>query len=129
MEKFSTTTISDAFYKLKPPASTGGYIPDLNLVAGAQKLTGPVFPVKFAYKTADATATKEHFVDACPSNAILLLCPPKDATNACLGGLLATAAAAKSIRGVVANGRVRDLDELEESGLTVRAAVFLLPTL
>lgn len=126
MVDFSTTTISDAFYKLKPAADTGGYLPDLKLFAGSQCLSGPIYPVQFEYKDANPAQMDEHFVDACPPGSVLLLCPPRDATNACFGGLLATAAKTQCIAGVVANGRVRDLDELEHSGLSVSVVLPLL---
>lgn len=119
MADFSTTTISDALYKLCPAADTGGYLPDLKLFAGSHCLSGPVFPVQFEYKWSNPAPMAEHFVDACPPGSVLLLCPPSDATNACFGGLLASSAKTKSIAGVVANGRVRDLEELESSGMSV----------
>lgn len=121
MTPISSTTISDAFYKLDPKPSTGGYLPDLHSFTGSQTLSAPVFPIKFVYKDSGTAPLRQHFVDLCPEGHILLLCPPENATNACFGGLLATAAAAQSVAGVVANGRVRDLDELEDSGLTIFA--------
>ena len=126
MTPISSTTISDAFYKLDPKPSTGGYLPDLHSFTGSQTLSAPVFPIKFVYKDSGTAPLHQHFVDLCPEGHILLLCPPEDSTNACFGGLLATAAAAQSVAGVVANGRVRDLDELEDSGLTVSLASLLL---
>ncbi|EIM21044.1 RraA-like protein [Wallemia mellicola CBS 633.66] len=121
MTPISSTTISDAFHKLDPKPSTGGYLPDLHSFTGSQTLSAPVFPIKFVYKDSGTAPLRQHFVDLCPEGHILLLCPPEDSTNACFGGLLATAAAAQSVAGVVANGRVRDLDELEDSGLTIFA--------
>ncbi|TIB90934.1 RraA-like protein [Wallemia mellicola] len=121
MTPISSTTISDAFHKLDPKPSTGGYLPDLHSFTGSQTLSAPVFPIKFVYKDSGTAPLRQHFVDLCPEGHILLLCPPEDSTNACFGGLLATAAAAQSVAGVVANGRIRDLDELEDSGLTIFA--------
>ncbi|TIB81598.1 RraA-like protein [Wallemia mellicola] len=121
MTPISSTTISDVFHKLDPKPSTGGYLPDLHSFTGSQTLSAPVFPIKFVYKDSGTAPLRQHFVDLCPEGHILLLCPPEDSTNACFGGLLATAAAAQSVAGVVANGRVRDLDELEDSGLTIFA--------
>ncbi|TIB73967.1 hypothetical protein E3Q24_00883 [Wallemia mellicola] len=121
MTPISSTTISDAFHKLDPKPSTGGYLPDLHSFTGSQTLSAPVFPIKFVYKDSGTAPLRQHFVDLCPEGHILLLCPPEDSTNACFGGLLATAAAAQSVAGVVANGRVRDLDELKDSGLTIFA--------
>ncbi|TIB77986.1 hypothetical protein E3Q23_00938 [Wallemia mellicola] len=121
MTPISSTTISDAFHKLDPKPSTGGYLPDLHSFTGSQTLSAPVFPIKFVYKDSGTAPLRQHFVDLCPEGHILLLCPPENSTNACFGGLLATAAAAQSVAGVVANGRVRDLDELEDSGLTIFA--------
>ncbi|TIC33888.1 RraA-like protein [Wallemia mellicola] len=121
MTPISSTTISDAFHKLDPKPSTGGYLADLHSFTGSQTLSAPVFPIKFVYKDSGTAPLRQHFVDLCPEGHILLLCPPENSTNACFGGLLATAAAAQSVAGVVANGRVRDLDELEDSGLTIFA--------
>ncbi|KAJ1910560.1 hypothetical protein IWQ60_010594 [Tieghemiomyces parasiticus] len=62
-----------------------------------------------------------HFVDELPEGAVLVITAPHDCTNAVVGGLLAGRAKVRGARGIVADGRVRDLAELQALGLPVFA--------
>lgn len=62
-----------------------------------------------------------HYVDHTRSGTIVVLSQPPNQYCAVLGGIMATRMKVLGAVGVVADGRVRDLDELKEVGLPVYA--------
>ncbi|KAH9807542.1 ribonuclease E inhibitor RraA/Dimethylmenaquinone methyltransferase [Melampsora americana] len=123
---FSTCEIADALVALNCPS--GGYLPDLNLYSPDSKsktpfkLCGEAFTVQMVHANdPEASRPKEHFVDAAePGTVIVISCPP-NTKNAVWGGLMTTRAQFLGIKGVVINGRCRDLAEHREVGFPVFA--------
>ncbi len=52
---------------------------------------------------------------------VLVIAAPRDASSSVLGGIAAAAIVAAGVAGVVVDGAVRDLDEIDASGLAVWA--------
>ncbi|WVO16231.1 hypothetical protein L204_103902 [Cryptococcus depauperatus] len=127
LEELSSCEISDALIKLGIP--TGGYIPELQLFSPSNgkniKVIGPAFTVQMVAEHTEEEKTAprmdQHFVDACPSESILVISAPFIRNAGCWGGLMSTAAKAKDIKGVVIRGGCRDLAEHRELGYPVFA--------
>ncbi|GAA5795392.1 ribonuclease E inhibitor RraA/Dimethylmenaquinone methyltransferase [Helicostylum pulchrum] len=116
LKKYSTCEIADALLKLGQ-GPWGGYIPDIELWSpaycqGDTRIVGPAFTVKMVEKSDTTSPTpKEHFVDAAHEGSIIVISAPPDVKNAVWGGLMSARAKAKGVKGVVIDGRVRDLSE------------------
>ncbi|KAL7421697.1 hypothetical protein Q5752_003467 [Cryptotrichosporon argae] len=119
----STCEISDALIRLGVPH--GGLIPDLAMLSPTDegaRIAGPAYTVQMvAVADADTRKPAEHFVDACPAGAVLLLQTPLGVKSGCWGGLMSTAARAKGIAGAVIDGGCRDLREHRALGFPVFA--------
>ncbi|CEI87583.1 hypothetical protein RMCBS344292_01993 [Rhizopus microsporus] len=116
LKQFSTCEIADALLKLGQ-RPWGGYIPDIEMWSptyceGDTRIVGPAFTVKMVHKEDKTSPTPtEHFADAAESGSIIVISAPSDVKNAVWGGLMSARAKAKGARGVVIDGRVRDLNE------------------
>ncbi|KAL1923353.1 uncharacterized protein VTP21DRAFT_8333 [Calcarisporiella thermophila] len=124
LENFTSCDISDALLKLRIPH--GGFIPDIDMLSPSYKhsetrIIGPAFLVKMVEKESNEPRPSEHFCDVVPEGHVLVLSAPKEAKNAVMGGLLAARAKFRGARGVVVDGRVRDLVELRSSKFPVFA--------
>ena len=94
------------------------------LASGDVKICGPAYTVKMVSQC-DTTAPKpkEHFVDAAvryPGH-VMVVSAPSAARSAVWGGLMTARAQQLEIRGVVLDGRCRDLLEHREAGFAVFA--------
>ncbi|CAG8734091.1 7948_t:CDS:2 [Gigaspora margarita] len=125
LETFSSCDVADALLKIDNPY--GGFLPDIvmfspDYLAGNSKLIGPVFTVK-CVPVSDVNSPKpsQHFADAVPANSVVFVSAPPDTINAVWGGLMNTRAKIRGAKGVVVDGRVRDLEELRADGLPVFA--------
>lgn len=61
-----------------------------------------------------------HWVDWAKPGTIVMIDQPAEQKCAVLGGIMATRISVLGAKGVIVNGRVRDLAELRASGLQVR---------
>ncbi|KAI9022849.1 ribonuclease E inhibitor RraA/Dimethylmenaquinone methyltransferase [Phycomyces nitens] len=114
--QFSTCEVADALLKLGE-RPWGGYIADIDMWSpaycqGETKIIGPAFTVKLVDKLdKDAPSPSEHFADNIPSGSVVVVSAPPDVKNAVWGGLMSARAMARQAKGVVIDGRVRDLNE------------------
>ncbi|GAA94115.1 uncharacterized protein L969DRAFT_16333 [Mixia osmundae IAM 14324] len=125
---YSSCEISDALIKLKHP--TGGLLPDLDLFspslasekAEQTRIVGEAFTVKMI-DAADKDQTKppEHFVDAAEPGSIMVISAPAHVKSAVWGGLMTARAQARGVKGVIIDGRCRDLGEHRQASMTVFA--------
>lgn len=126
LKRFSSCEIADALLKLGQ-RPWGGYIPDIELWSpkyceGDTRIVGPAFTVKMVDKSDTTSPTpSEHFVDAAHEGSIVVVSAPSDVQNAVWGGLMSARAQYKGVKGVVINGRVRDLNEHRSMGFPVFA--------
>ena len=122
LSKYTACDISDALLKLSHPH--GGFLPDLTLFSPSShtssRILGPAYTVKLV-PSSDATSPKlgEHFTDTIPEGSVVFVSAPAGGINAVWGGLLNTRAKLKGAKGVVVDGRVRDLDELRSEDVMV----------
>jgi len=127
LKDFSSCDVADALGRLGHDAPYSGYLPDIVMYspeycAGSTKVVGEAFTVKLVDKS-DTTSPKpaQHFVDAAPSNCVMVISAPSHVKNAVWGGLMTAGAKTRGVRGVVVDGRVRDLAEQREDGFPVFA--------
>ncbi|CAG8614650.1 2393_t:CDS:2 [Paraglomus brasilianum] len=121
LSKYTTCDISDALLKLSHPH--GGFLPDLTPFSHTStRILGPAYTVKLV-PSSDVTSPKlgVHFTDTVPEGSVVFVSAPAGGINAVWGGLLNTRAKMKGAKGVVVDGRVRDLDELRNESLMVFA--------
>lgn len=131
LHKYTACDIADALVKLKVP--NAGYLSDLQLytpISGrSQKRVSiaPASTVVFAAK-AGGDASKlpasnipsgQHWVDLTEPGTIVVMSQPEGQKCAVLGGIMALRMKVLNAEGVIVHGRVRDLDELAETGLPV----------
>jgi regulator of RNase E activity RraA len=137
--KYSACDISDALLKLKVPGA--GFLPDLipyceqtSQDTGAPQpiLVAPASTVLFIPKAdpdygcpPSNIPRGEHWVDLTEPGTIAVLSQPKGQKNAVLGGIMAMRMKKLAALGVVVHGRIRDVQELKETGLVVRQCYFL----
>jgi Aldolase/RraA len=131
--KYGACDISDALLKLKVPGA--GFLPDLNpycsppAIPGAsprQIFVAPASTVLFVpkndtellYPTGNIP-TGMHWVDLTVPGTIVVESQPEGQKNAVLGGIMAVRMKKLNTVGVVVSGRIRDVEELKETGLIV----------
>jgi regulator of RNase E activity RraA len=138
LKKYTACDISDALVKLKVPNS--GFLPDLNLYsrslasADSQITIAPASTLLLVPKNAtDVSAYPaanipggKHWVDLTQPQTIVVISQPKGQICAALGGIMALRMKMLKAEGVISYGRVRDVEELQETGLPVRASLFIL---
>ncbi|KAG9085348.1 hypothetical protein FRC06_003653 [Ceratobasidium sp. 370] len=137
LAQFSTCEISDSLVKLglthnakENPVQRGGFIPDINMMSpspndmGGQntKICGFAYTVKMV-RGDDMYSPKpaQHFVDAAPPGSVAVISVPPNTKSAAWGGLMTAGAQVRGVRGVVIDGRARDLVEHRAAGFTVFA--------
>jgi len=138
LSKYTACDIADALLKLKVP--NAGFLPDLQLFAPPYPDTktditiAPASTVIFASKSgagaldlpeANIPAGK-HWVDLTQPETIVVMRQQPGQRCAILGGIMALRIKVLNARGVVVNGRVRDLAELRVTGLPVRILRFII---
>ncbi|KAA1113263.1 hypothetical protein PGT21_026751 [Puccinia graminis f. sp. tritici] len=113
---FSSCDIADALIKLKHPS--GGYLPDINLQTGnhqdpaSNKLCGEAFTVEMVPATdTESPRPTQHYVDAGEMDTVMVISSPANSKSAVWGGLMTARAKVKGVKGVVIDGRCRDLAE------------------
>jgi regulator of RNase E activity RraA len=133
LQNYTACDISDALLKLKVPNC--GFLPDLTLISPSSAQTSnisiaPASTVLFAPRKASKEELSEygeanipegkHWVDLTEKKTVVVISQPKGQICAVLGGIMALRMSVVGARGVVAWGRVRDVEELRETGLPVR---------
>ncbi|CRG84756.1 V-type H+-transporting ATPase subunit I [Talaromyces islandicus] len=140
LEELSACDISDALLKLQklPPGvqPRAGQLADITPVspyigrqADKPKIIAPAVTFQFIPKGDPAPAVEnpevngfpsgKHWVDWTQPGTITVINQPPGQYCAVLGGIMAARMSYLGVKGVVANGRVRDLAELSNSGLHV----------
>jgi regulator of RNase E activity RraA len=139
LQRYTACDISDALLKLEVPNC--GFLPDLTLYSPSAlhytspKVTiAPASTVLFVPRNASEAElssfgennipTGKHWADCTESGTVVVISQPKGQICAVLGGIMALRMDVLGSKGVVAYGRVRDIEELRETGLPV--SVFLL---
>ena len=114
LAKLSTCAIADALAQMK----IQGHLVDVELVRGydnplAMNICGPAMTVKVM--PGNGPSVKKlpfNYVDSAEMGQVIVISAPEGSTSAVFGGLLATGSKARSVAGVVTDGRVRDVQEL-----------------
>ncbi|KAJ3378243.1 hypothetical protein HDU92_007562 [Lobulomyces angularis] len=117
-KNYSTGDISDALSKL----GIESYIPDIVIKSPIQncqniKVVGFAHTIEMVL-TNNTSAPKpmlitdKNHIDIAPPGSVIVIKSPKNAPNAVFGGLLGTRAKKIGVKGVVIEGRLRDLKEL-----------------
>lgn len=118
LAKTSTCAIADAMAQMK----IQGHLVDIDLVRGYENplsvnICGPALTVKVM--PANGPVVKKlpfNYVDTAEVGQVIVISAPFGSTSAVFGGLLATAAKARSVAAVVTDGRVRDIQEMSSIG-------------
>jgi regulator of RNase E activity RraA len=135
---YGACDISDALLKLKVPGA--GFLPDLTpystpVVQNGDNIqrvfVAPASTVLFVPKNDNGSAyppsnipAGEHWVDLTKSGTIAVLSQPEGQKNAVLGGIMALRMKKLAAVGVVVHGRIRDVQELKETELSVSQSSF-----
>jgi regulator of RNase E activity RraA len=146
LQNYTACDIADALLKLQVP--NAGFLPDLHLFAPPHSSTkkeitvAPASTVIFAFKDGSNVSelpqanipAGKHWVDLTQPETIVVMKQPEGQKCAILGGIMALRMKILNAKGVVVNGRVRDLVELKETGLPVSifnlcSASLLLPAI
>lgn len=132
LKKYTACDIADALVRLKVPNC--GFLPDLTLYSpssvpvNSQVTIAPASTLLLipksatdvsAYPAANIPGDK-HWVDLTQPGTIVIISQPKGQICASLGGIMALRMKVLNAVGVVSSGRVRDVEELRETELTVR---------
>jgi len=132
LKKYTACDIADALLKLKVP--NAGFLPDLRLmIPSSDAVKGditvaPASTVIFAPKSGGDVSTYpkanipfgKHWVDLTEPETIVVMAQPEGQKCAVLGGIMALRMKILNAKGIVVNGRVRDVAELGSTGLPVR---------
>ncbi|KAG9249814.1 ribonuclease E inhibitor RraA/Dimethylmenaquinone methyltransferase [Emericellopsis atlantica] len=112
LNRFTSCDIGDALVKLKVP--NGGFLDGIRLFSPANngRIIGPAVTVKMV-ESSDSSAPRldKHFVDHNQEGVIMYIQQPKGLPSACWGGLMSTRAQFLGTKGVVIDGRMRDVNE------------------
>ncbi|KAM5347535.1 hypothetical protein ACJ41O_007359 [Fusarium nematophilum] len=112
LRRFTSCDIGDALVKLKYP--NGGFLDGIRLFSpdSQARIFGPVVTVKMVESSDTSAPTLDkHFVDHNKQDAIMYIQQPKGLSSACWGGLMSTRAQYLGAKGVVIDGRMRDINE------------------
>lgn len=134
LNKYGACDISDALLKLKVPGA--GFLPDLipyctwekgdgklppdhdqKLVASASTV---LFIAKNKQRDGGNIPEGKHWVDLTEAGTVVVMSQPEGQKNAVLGGIMASRMRQLNAYGVVVDGRIRDVDELQQTNLMVR---------
>ncbi len=117
LREYSSCDISDALCAL----GIFGGISNIIAMANGKRISGPAYTCEFVMATALMGNPSIHHVDTCPKGSVLVIKAPKEAPNAVWGGLMTARAIAIGCVGAVVEGRVRDINEIQEMGFPVWA--------
>lgn len=129
--QYTACDIADALLALKVP--NAGFLPDLHIRAkGASRSFGnvtiaPASTVLMVPKDGSRTEglpeknvpAENHWVDLTQPETIVVIQQPKGQICAVLGGIMGLRMSVLKAKGVVVYGRVRDVEQLNKSGLLV----------
>ncbi|KAL4930766.1 RraA family protein [Aspergillus undulatus] len=147
LQNYSACDVSDALLKLQKPAdgspARAGHLadftpfsPTLGRNTTTPKIIAPASTVKFIPKSASPSdyqeakteldpnklfPTNHHWVDVAEPQTIVLIDQPLNQNCAVLGGIMALRMARLNVKGVIVNGRIRDLAEIQGASLPVWA--------
>ncbi|KAL2798351.1 ribonuclease E inhibitor RraA/Dimethylmenaquinone methyltransferase [Aspergillus keveii] len=144
LQNYSACDVSDALLKLQKPGSgapRAGYLADLTPFSPtlgrnttAPKIIAPASTIKFIPKDSPTPAPDQnqpaasttfppgtHWVDNTVPDTVVVIEQPDDQHCAVVGGIMALRMKYLGIRGVVVNGRIRDLSEIQGCSLPVWA--------
>ncbi|RDL39463.1 uncharacterized protein BP5553_03803 [Venustampulla echinocandica] len=133
LKKYTACDIADALLKLHVP--NAGFLSDLKLYApsgastNGQVTIAPASTIVFASKSGRDTTqlppgnipVGRHYVDLTEPETIVVLSQPDGQRCAVLGGIMALRMKVLNAKGIVVNGRVRDMTELQSTGLPIWA--------
>jgi regulator of RNase E activity RraA len=98
-----------------------------------QKQIAPASTVLFVEKSSKILPLEKtnipsdkHYVDFTTPETVVVMSQPPGQTNAAIGGIMAIRMRVLGAKGVVVDGRVRDLEELGGVGLSVRCYRILI---
>jgi len=118
LEKLDTCAVSDALDSL----GVNGVADGIQRRSTRQKIAGRVRTMKLAagrQPDSDAPHLGTRSVEEAEDTDVIVLEQLSGINAACWGGILSEATQHKHIRGVVVEGPVRDVDEINETGLPV----------
>ncbi|KAL4974175.1 ribonuclease E inhibitor RraA/Dimethylmenaquinone methyltransferase [Aspergillus desertorum] len=148
LQNYSACDVSDALLKIQKPAGgsppRAGYLADLTPFSPTigrntttPKIIAPASTIQFVPKSSsptsllsDSTFTPNanqifpqgtHWVDNTEPNTIVLISQPPGQHCAVVGGIMAVRMKSLGIKGVVVDGRIRDLSEIQGASLPVWA--------
>ncbi|KAL4990554.1 ribonuclease E inhibitor RraA/Dimethylmenaquinone methyltransferase [Aspergillus falconensis] len=148
LQNYSACDVSDALLKIQKPTNgcppRAGHLADLTPFSPtlgrnitAPKIIAPASTIQFIPKSSsptsllsDSTSTPNasqtfpqstHWVDKTEPNTIVLISQPPGQYCAVVGGIMAVRMKSLGIKGVVVDGRIRDLSEIQGAGLPVWA--------
>ena len=137
LRKYNACDIADALLKLKVPGA--GFLPDVYLAPRPsssllpQIVIAPASTVLFVPKNSTDFSdypkpnipAGKHWVDLTVPETIVIISQPEGQKNAVLGGIMALRAQVLGAKGIIVSGRVRDVEELESTGLPVSTHSFV----
>ncbi|KAL4808414.1 ribonuclease E inhibitor RraA/Dimethylmenaquinone methyltransferase [Aspergillus unguis] len=141
LKNYSACDVSDALLKLQKPvdgsAPRAGYLADLTPFSPTigrsstlAKIIAPASTIQFIPKSdsppsdlaeAHAFPKDKHWVDCVEPNTVVLISQPAGQHCAVVGGIMAVRMKTLNVAGVVVNGRIRDLSEIQGASLPVWA--------
>ena len=131
LSKYTACDVADALVNLKVP--NAGFLPDLHQQSPRSgerdsKVTiAPASTVLFAWKDGRDVSNvpssnipgEQHWVDLTQKDTIVVMSQPEGQVCAVLGGIMALRIKFLQGQGIIVHGRVRDISELQETGLPV----------
>ncbi|KAI9373831.1 ribonuclease E inhibitor RraA/Dimethylmenaquinone methyltransferase [Aspergillus egyptiacus] len=141
LQNYSACDVSDALLKLQKPAdgfpARAGHLadfspisPSLTRTSSLPKLIAPASTITFIPKSSSPEPNVHsenlfppgtHWVDNTTADTIVLIQQPPDQHCAVLGGIMALRMKTLGVKGVLVDGRVRDLEELHGCRIPVWA--------
>jgi len=112
MRELSTAEISDALDFFHLPGSALG----IGCVAGAPRILGPAYTVRFAPVDTGEIGTVGDFIDDVPAGAVVVLDNGGRTDCTVWGGILSRLASQRGVGGTVINGVCRDTAEADACG-------------
>jgi regulator of RNase E activity RraA len=120
----STAEISDALDALRLPGSALG----IRHIAGAKKIMGPAFTVRFVPISHSEPGTVGDFIDDVPAGAVVVIDNGGRLDCTVWGGILSQVAAKRGVGGTVVHGTCRDIAEAEQAGYPLYANASFMRT-
>ena len=112
LSRFPAATVYEAMGK------AGGMSPAIRPMLGRSRLSGPAYTVRILGCESAAVLWA---IEQAPPGSVLVIDTGSSGTAAVWGGTSTLAAATRGLAGVVTNGLVRDLDEIEDLRFPVYA--------